>query len=82
MIFAARQLQEKCHEQNRDLYIAFIDLLKAFETVNRELLWTVLQKFGVPPTFINILRSFHDGMLACVLAGGQNSDFFFCRGGS
>ena len=35
MIFCARQLQEKCNEQNTDLYIAFIDLQKAFDTVNR-----------------------------------------------
>ena len=44
MIFCARQLQEKCNEQNTDLYMAFIDLQKAFDTVNRELLWIVLEK--------------------------------------
>ena len=26
MIFAARQMQEKCREQNSDLYVIFIDL--------------------------------------------------------
>ena len=36
MVFAARQLQEKCQEQNRDLYITFVDLTKAFDTVSRE----------------------------------------------
>ncbi|XP_068212602.1 uncharacterized protein [Palaemon carinicauda] len=35
IIFVGRQLQEKCHEQNSDLHIAFIDLTKAFDTVNR-----------------------------------------------
>ena len=33
MIFAARQLQEKCHDQYDDLFITFIDLIKAFDTV-------------------------------------------------
>ncbi|KAL8613130.1 hypothetical protein ACOMHN_035071 [Nucella lapillus] len=32
MIFAARQLQEKCMEQYRDLYTTFVDLTKAFDT--------------------------------------------------
>ena len=33
MVFAAQQLQEKCQEQNQDLYSSFINLTKAFETV-------------------------------------------------
>ncbi len=43
MIFVARLLQDKCREQHKDLYLAFIDLTKAFDTVNRELLWDVLK---------------------------------------
>ena len=38
MVFSLRQLQEKCIEQNLDLYHCFIDLSKAFDTVNRKLL--------------------------------------------
>ena len=36
MIFVARQLQEKSREQNQPLYMIFLDLTKAFDTVNRE----------------------------------------------
>ena len=43
MIFVARQLQEKCREQHQDLYLAFVDLPKAFNTVNRDLLWNILR---------------------------------------
>lgn len=46
MIFTVLQLQEKCREQHKDLFIAFIDLSKAFDIVNRELLWSALSKFG------------------------------------
>ena len=42
MIFSLRQDQEKCIEQNLDLYSIFIDLTKAFDTVNREAFWSVL----------------------------------------
>ena len=45
MIFVARQLQEKCREQHQDVYLAFVDLTKAFDTVNRDLLWNILRKF-------------------------------------
>ncbi len=33
MIFAVHQLQEKCQEQNLDLYMTFVDLTKAFDSV-------------------------------------------------
>ena len=45
MIFTARPLQEKCQEQNVDLYMTFVDLTKAFDTVSREGLWKIMVKF-------------------------------------
>lgn len=36
MIFALRQIQEKFKEHNLDLYTMFIDLNKAFDTMNRD----------------------------------------------
>nr|VZI16063.1 unnamed protein product [Spirometra erinaceieuropaei] len=44
--FAARQLQEKCQEIRTHLYSTFVDLTKAFDTVNHEGLWKIIQKFG------------------------------------
>ena len=35
MVFAIHQLQEKCIEQHQDLHLLFMDLTKAFDTVNR-----------------------------------------------
>ena len=76
MIFVARLLQEKCREQHKNLYLAFIDLTKAFDTVNREILWNVPSKCGWPPKFMAILRGFHNGMSACVVAAGLASNTF------
>jgi exonuclease III len=76
MIFAARQLQEKCIEQHMDLYTVFVDLSKAFDSVSREGLWQLLRKFGCTENFTNILRSLHDGMLSRVSVDGSLSDAF------
>ena len=76
MIFAARQLQEKCREQRRDLFPTFVDLTKAFDTVNRDGLWKIMEKFGCPSTFIAIVRQFDDGMMAQVLDDGEFSKAF------
>src|SRR3989442_15619795 len=76
MIFAARQLQEKCREQNKDLYTVFVDLSKAFDTVNRDGLWTVLRRFGCTERFTRILQSLHNGMLGRVRVDGVLSEAF------
>ena len=56
MIFTARQLQEKCQEQNMGLYMTFVDLTKAFDTVSREGLWKIMAKVGCPTKFIAMVR--------------------------
>ena len=76
MIFTARQLQEKCQEQNVDLYMTFVDLTKAFDTVSHEGLWKIMAKFGCPAKFIAMVRHFHDGMLVRVQNDGEFSDPF------
>ncbi|KAL6475004.1 hypothetical protein MHYP_G00160440 [Metynnis hypsauchen] len=76
MIFAVRQVQEKCKEQNKDLYAVFIDLTKAFDTVNREALWMILQRLGCPRKFVQMIRQFHNNMTGAVLSGGEASDPF------
>ena len=66
MIFTARQLQEKCQEQNVDLYMSFVDLTKAFDTVSRVRLWKIMARFGCPAKFVAMVRQFHDDILARV----------------
>ena len=76
MIFAARQLQEKCQSSKDDLFITFIDLTKAFDTVCRDELWLIMEKFGCPRKFTALVRQLHDGMRAIVLDNGDISDSF------
>ena len=76
MIFTARQLQEKCQEQNVYLYMTSVDLTKAFDTVSRVGLWKIMAKFGCPAKFIAMVRPFHDGMHARVQNDGEFSDLF------
>ena len=65
------RLQEKCHEQNVDLYMTFVDLTKAFDTVSRNGLWKIMTKFGYPPRFVAMVRQFHDDMQALLQNDGE-----------
>nr|VZI38521.1 unnamed protein product [Spirometra erinaceieuropaei] len=56
MIFAARQPQERCQEIRTNLYSTLVGLKKAFDAVNREGLWKIMQKFGCPERFIQTMH--------------------------
>ena len=62
MIFSARQLREKYSEQQEPLYIAFIDLTKAFDLVSRDRLSNILLKIGCHPNLHSMILSLHDDM--------------------
>ncbi|CAH2103432.1 unnamed protein product [Euphydryas editha] len=75
-IFSIRQLQEKSREQSQSLYLCFVDLEKAFDSVPREALWLVLRKLGCPAKFLLIIRLLHDDMSCCVCIDGEQSQCF------
>ena len=77
MIFTARQLQEKCQELNVNLYMTFVDLTKAFDTVSRNRLCKIMAKFGR----LAMVRQFHDGMQARVQNDGEFSEPFEAMNG-
>ena len=81
MIFSLRQLQEKCREQRRPLYIAFIDLTKAFDLVSRQGLFTLLEKIGCPPKLLGMIISFHTDMQGTVQHNGSSSNPFPIKSG-
>ena len=66
MMFVIRRLQELARKKRTPLYARFIDLTKAYDSVDRTLLWTVLARFGVPHNMISVICQIHDGMRACV----------------
>ena len=41
MVFTLSQLQDKRREQRKPLFITFVDLIKAFDTVSRKSLYKV-----------------------------------------
>ena len=81
MIFSLRQLQEKCREQRQPLFVASIDLTKAFDLVSRDGLFKILPKTGCPPKLLSIIRSFHEYMKGIVVFDGSPSAAFNIRSG-
>ena len=65
-----------CCEQHQDLCMTIVDQTKTFDTVNQDMLWNILHKFGFPPTYIATLQQFNTGMCAQVVMVGSKSSSF------
>ena len=55
-IFIVRQTYEKCHEYNIDRHNIFIDFSQAFDTVNRDVIYSGLIKNNVPDKLIKLIQ--------------------------
>ena len=63
------------------LYVAFINLIKAFDLVSRDGLLDLLLQIGCPPKLFSVIRSFHTDTKATVHFEGSLSDPFTIRSG-
>lgn len=50
-LFAVRQMMEKFYEHDTDLHFLFIDFKQAFDSVNRQELYRVMEKLGLIPNW-------------------------------
>ena len=75
-ILALRVLIERKREVNQGLLAAYIDLRKAFDSVNRDALWRLLSQRGIPPKLISLLSALYSDTASAVKVGSCTSDFF------
>ena len=57
---------EKNKEKKKELYVAFMDLEKAYDKVCKEDLWRVLHECGVDGYLIRSINSLYNGSRAYV----------------
>ena len=75
-IFCLRQAIEKLYEKNKDLYLCFIDLEKAFDRVPRQKLFEVLGEYGIRGNLLSAIKSIYVGSKAAVRIDGEMSESF------
>ena len=63
-------------EFQENICFCFINYIKAFDCVDREKLWKILKKLGVPGHFISLLRYLYVGQEATVRTRHGTPDCF------
>jgi len=75
-IFIVRQLQERYLEKKKELWMAFVDLEKAFDRVPREVVWWALRELGVDEWLVNAIMATYTGVTTAVRLNGMESTDF------
>ena len=71
-ISAVRLMVEKAYEfrSRRQMYLAFIDLRAAFDSVDHRSLWKIIERLGTPPKLVNLFRQLYSDAESCVRVNG------------
>ena len=69
-------IMEKAREFQKNIYFCFIDYAKAFDCVDHNQLWKILQEMGIPEHLICLLRNLYAGQEATVRTGHGTTDWF------
>ena len=75
-IFIVRQMQGKYLAKKKELWMAFVDLEKAFDRVPREVVWWALRKAGVEEWLIKVIQFMYVGVTTTVRMKGEESKEF------
>lgn len=67
--------------KGKRLYVAFIDYRKAFDTVNRNVLWNKLIKYGISGLMLQVISRLYNNAKSCVSYENCISEFFICSTG-
>ena len=64
--------------KGKKLYCAFVDFTKAFDFINRDILWYKLIKYGVSGKLLNVIRSMYEHVKSRVKLENVLSNNFEC----
>ena len=69
-------IMEKAREFQKNIYFCFVDYAKAFDCVDPNKLWEILQEMGIPDHLTCLLRNLYAGQEATVRTGRGTTDWF------
>uniref|UniRef100_A0A8D8LKZ5 Craniofacial development protein 2 n=2 Tax=Cacopsylla melanoneura TaxID=428564 RepID=A0A8D8LKZ5_9HEMI len=76
LIFGLRQLMEKKYEFGKDLWMAFLDIKKAFDAVRRTKVWDALQHAGINKHMVDRIQDLYQDISSKVRTPVGTTDSF------
>lgn len=73
--FALRLALQTLREHGNTSWVAFIDLVKAFDSVDREAMCDVLLRYGAPESLVRVVRAMHEKVIVVLKSGDAEERF-------
>ena len=80
-IATMRIIIEQSLEWQSPLYSVFIDFQKAFDSVDREVIWKLMHHYGFPPKFVTIIQQLYENATCQIIHDGKLTEPFTVRTG-
>ena len=75
-LFTLRNILEQCNEWNAPLFINYVDFEKAFDSIHRNSLWSIMKHYGIPEKLIKMIKLLYDTFQCAVMVDGEESEWF------
>ena len=75
-IHALRRILEAADDQQLELIVTFVDFKKAFDSINRSVMFAILRFYGIPAQVVDAIASMYTGSKGAVFVGGKLSEPF------
>jgi len=79
-LHSVSQLIEKSQEYQRELYVAFIDYNKTFDSIGHEYMFEALKNQGVPKSYRELIETIYTGLKARVITERKGEFFEINKG--
>lgn len=75
-IFVLMSIIQKYLNDNKRLYVVYVDMMKCFDSIYRNALWLKLYKTGIQGKVLRIIRDMYQKVKSCVKSCNNYSDYF------
>ena len=75
-LFTLRNIIEQCTEWNAALFVNYVDFEKAFDSIHRESLWSIMAYYGIPDKLIRMVKLLYEAFECAVMEDGEESEWF------
>ena len=75
-VFAVSHVCEKYLANGKDVFWVFMDVEKAYDTIDRHGMWQILKVYGVGGRLLKAVQIFYVDSKACVRVGNDVSEWF------